>query len=71
WSIVQYPNVTIAPSSEPGVWVVPPTPAVAHLTVEVRSLFDGSLSTFDEDVPFDVEYSITFPGDGRLLITPR
>ena len=71
WSIVQYPSVTIAPSTEPGVWVVPPTPAVAHLTVEVRSLFDGSLSTFDEDVPFEVEYSITFPGDGSLLITPR
>ncbi|MHA6693650.1 hypothetical protein [Homoserinimonas sp. A520] len=71
WSIVLYPQVTIAPSPDPGVWVVPPTPAVAHLTVEVRSLFDGSLSTLDEDVPFDVEYAITFPGDGSLLITPR
>ena len=71
WSIVQYPEVTIAPSDEAGVWMVPPTPALAHLTVEVRSLFDGTLSTFDEDVPFDVEYSITFPGDGSLLITPR
>jgi hypothetical protein len=71
WSMVQYPQVTIVPSSEAGVWLVPPTPAAAHLTVEVRSLFDGSLSTFDEDVPFQVEYTITFPSDGNLLITPR
>jgi hypothetical protein len=39
--------------------------------VQVRSLFDGSVSTFDEDVPFTVSYTITFPGDGGLLITPR
>lgn len=71
WSITAYPQVTIVPSEEAGVWLVPPTPAVAHLTVQVRSLFDGSLSTFDEDVPFEVEYEITFPGDGSLLITPR
>lgn len=72
WSIALYPEVSIVPSpGEPGVWLVPPTPAAAHLTVEVRSLFDGSLSTFDEDVPFDVSYTVTFPGDGSLLITPR
>ena len=71
WSIVQYPDVTIAPSAKPGVWVVPPTPAAAHLKVPVRSLFDGTVSTFDEDVPFEVEYEITFPGDGGLLIKAR
>lgn len=71
WSMVTYPQVTIVPSGEGGTWLVPPTQAAAHLTVEVRSLFDGSLSTFDEDVPFTVEYAITFPGDGSLLITPR
>lgn len=72
WSIAAYPEVSIQPSPEqPGVWLVPSTPAAAHLTVEVRSLFDGSLSTFDEDVPFEVSYSITFPGDGSLLLTRR
>jgi hypothetical protein len=71
WSIAAYPEVTIVPGEQGGVWVVPPTPAAAHLTVQVRSLFDGTLSTFDEDVPFEVEYTITFPGDGSLLITPR
>jgi hypothetical protein len=72
WSIALYPEVTIVPSpDEAGAWVVPPTVAAAHLKVQVRSLFDGSLSTFDEDVPFEVSYTITFPGDGSLLITPR
>jgi len=72
WSIAAYPEVSIEPApGEPGVWMVPSTPAAAHLTVDVRSLFDGSLSTFDEDVPFDVSYTITFPGDGSLLIVPR
>ena len=71
WSIAAYPDVTIVPGEESGVWLVPPTPAAAHLTVQVRSLFDGTLSTFDQDVPFEVEYAITFPGDGSLVITPR
>ena len=71
WSIAAYPQVTIVPAEEGGAWLVPPTPAAAHLTVQVRQLFDGTLSTFDEDVPFEVEYEITFPGDGSLLITPR
>lgn len=71
WSIAAYPQVSIRPSpDQAGVWLVPPTSAVAHLRVDVRSLFDGTLSTFDEDVPFEVEYTITFPGDGSLLITP-
>ena len=71
WSMAVYPVISILPGDEPGSWLVPQTPAAAHLTVEVRSLFDGSLSTFDEDVPFTIEYLITFPGDGSLLITPR
>jgi hypothetical protein len=71
WSISHYPEVTIEPGGEPGTWVVPETIAAAHLVVQVRSLFDGSVSTFDEDVPFTVSYTITFPGDGGLLITPR
>jgi hypothetical protein len=70
WSITAYPEITIVPGSEPGTWLVPPTAATAHLHVDVRSLFDGTVSTFDEDVPFNVQYTITFPGDGSLLITP-
>lgn len=71
WSIVQYPEVSIRAGERSGLWAVPLTPGTAHLTVDVRSLFDGSVSTFDEDVPFVVSYVIAFlPGD-ELLITAQ
>ena len=71
WSIVQYPEVSIRMGEQSGEWVVPSTPGNAHLLVDVRSLFDGTISAFDEDVPFTVSYAIAFlPGD-ELLITAR
>lgn len=71
WSIVEYPEVSIREGERSGQWVVPGTSGVAHLVVDVRSLFDGSVSTFDEDVPFSVSYVIAFlPGD-ELLITAQ
>jgi hypothetical protein len=69
WSMTSYPLVQIVPGNVPGTWSVPEAPAVAHLTVRVRSLFDGSVSTVDEDVPFSVGYLITFKPDGGLVIT--
>ncbi|WP_349899168.1 hypothetical protein [Parafrigoribacterium soli] len=69
WSIVHNPVVTIAPGVTPGTWQVPHTTGAAHLTVKVRSIFDGSVTTLDEDVPFTVAYTIGFAADGRLVIT--
>ena len=69
WTIVKYPIVTIVPGNTAGRWQVPETQAVAHLTVRVKSIFDGSLSTLDADVPFSVRYLITFADDGRPTIT--
>lgn len=71
WSIVTYPKVVITPSDTVGSWQVPKTPATAHLVVKVKSIFDGSLSTFDEDVPFSVGYQVTFQSDGSPLITAQ
>jgi hypothetical protein len=69
WSIVRNPVVRIAPGGTPGTWQVPQTEGAAHLTVHVRSIFDGSVSTFDEDVPFTVSYLISFKANGQLVIT--
>jgi hypothetical protein len=69
WSMVSNPVVTIVPGVPPGTWAVPKTPAMAHLVVDVRSLFDGRVTTFDEDVPFDVQYALTFEPGNKLLIT--
>jgi len=71
WSIVSYPIVTIVPGPSAGSWQVPETGALAHLKGKVKSIFDGSLSTFDEDVPFTVRYLITFGGDGSPVITAQ
>ncbi|HEY0259130.1 MAG TPA: hypothetical protein VGC18_04700 [Lacisediminihabitans sp.] len=71
WSMVTYPTVTIIPGDQPGSWLVPDTPATAHLVVTVKSIFDGTVSKLDEDVPFTVRYLITFQADGTPLITAQ
>lgn len=71
WSIAQYPEVGLRAGEQSGEWLVPPTSGVAHLVVDVRSLFDGSVSTFDEDVPFTVSYSVAFLQGDELLVTTR
>lgn len=71
WSIASYPQITIEGAEEPNQWLIPPTEGAAHLVVDVRSLFDGSISTFDEDVPFGVSYIVTFLPEDELLLTAR
>lgn len=69
WSITRNPVVRITPAGTPGTWEVPQAEGTAHLTVRVRSIFDGTVSTFDEDVPFTVSYLIGFKAGGQLVIT--
>ncbi|MBU1588732.1 MAG: hypothetical protein KKH51_12415 [Actinobacteria bacterium] len=71
WSIAHYPKVTLVPGTAPGSWLMPPTDAAAHLKVDIRSLFDGTVSTFDEDVPFGSSYLVTFLPDDELLIAAQ
>ncbi|MEO7006159.1 MAG: hypothetical protein ABI275_09155 [Terrimesophilobacter sp.] len=71
WSMASYPKLAIVPGPAPGQWQVPQTAGAAHLKVQVRSLFDGTLSTFDKDVPFTISYSITFSDGGVPTITAR
>jgi hypothetical protein len=68
WSIVEYPEIRVEPGPEFGTWLIPAAAAQAHLVVDVQSLFDGSVSTFDEDVPFDVGYTATIRSETELLI---
>jgi hypothetical protein len=71
WSIAHYPKVTLVPGTDPGSWLMTPTDAAAHLVVDVKSLFDGTVTTFDEDVPFVSSYLVTFLPDGELLISAQ
>jgi hypothetical protein len=69
--MAEYPVVTIIPGEEPGTWLMPVTEAAAHLVVDVQSLFDGTVTTFDADVPFSISYVITFQADGSLYIVAQ
>lgn len=69
WAMKTYPKIRIVPDGTSGNWLVPRTNAVAHLNVRVQSLFDGTVSTFNNDVPFPISYRITIAADNHLTIT--
>ena len=67
WKIAGYPKVTIRPGSGYGHWRTLAATGAAHLTVSVTSLFDGSVSTFDQNVAFSISYSIVLTDSGIEL----
>lgn len=69
WSMVTFPVVTLVPDGRVATWRVPLADATAHLLVDVQSLFDGEITTFDENVPFTVQYEVIVQQNGEPLIT--
>ncbi len=71
WSIASSPAVALQPfSADPGdpAWLMPETTGAAHIVVDVRSLFDGSVTRLDQDVPFSVSYRVVPLADGTLRL---
>lgn len=66
WSILKYPKVTLAAGS--GTFDMPDTEGLARIVVEVQSLFDGEVTTRDENVEFAVGLSVIINPDGSLRI---
>jgi len=66
WSMSQYPEISIQPGETS--WYSPPSQGAAHITVEVKSLFDGTLSLMDEDEPFTMSLQVDVRPDGSLDI---
>ncbi|SJN17150.1 hypothetical protein FM104_01260 [Microbacterium esteraromaticum] len=66
WSIATQPKVTIQPDG--ANWAIPAVDAVAHIEAKIQSLFDGSVRDFSEDVPFQVNGTITILADGSASI---
>ncbi len=66
WSIAAQPIVTVEPDG--AQWKIPTTDAVAHIEVDIRSLFDGSVEHVSEDVPFQVNGTIAILPDGSASI---
>ncbi len=67
WTMVSFPELEIEPGTEFGTWRAGPGSGTAHLVVDVRSLFDGAVSTLDEDVAFAVTYTGRIDGDVVML----
>ncbi len=68
WTMVAFPELEVIPGAEFGTWRAGPASGTAHLVVDVQSLFDGTVSTFDEDVVFEVTYVGEIDG-GTLTLT--
>ncbi|MWB98210.1 hypothetical protein GB864_06565 [Agromyces sp. MMS17-SY077] len=47
---------------------MPPTEGVAHLSVLVQSLFDGTTEQQESDHPFDLALSATINADGGIEV---
>ncbi|KRC61478.1 hypothetical protein ASE14_11475 [Agromyces sp. Root81] len=69
WSIVSMPLVTLTPGESS--FDMPPTEGVAHISVEVQSLFDGHRYTLEEDRTFSLALSATIAPDGNIAIQLR
>lgn len=66
WSISAQPTVDVVPDG--AGWRIPSATATARIEVEIRSIFDGSLRTVEEDVPFRIDGEITVLPDGTASI---
>ncbi len=66
WTMVSNPVVTLAAGET--AFEMPPTEGVAHISVEVQSLFDGEYSQLEVDRPFQIALSASIRPDGSIAI---
>jgi hypothetical protein len=66
WSIRAMPKIEVTPQGEE--WAIPPTDGLAHIVVDIRSIYDGSLRHVDEDVPFAMVGTIEISPSGTASI---
>lgn len=67
WTVITYPSAALRPAETVGSWQTQGA-ATVHVNAQVKSLFDGSLSTIDLDVPFESTYLITVGLDDSLSV---
>ncbi len=66
WTISNSPVVTLM--SGETAFEMPPTEGVAHISVDLQSLFDGELYTLEEDRPFLLALTASIRPDGSIAI---
>lgn len=67
WSIDRAPQPRLVRGTAPGTWTLTGGDGVAVLRVEVQSIFDGSVTRLEQEVPFSVDYRVGFDGDAVVL----
>ncbi|MGO3885235.1 MAG: hypothetical protein ACTJHU_02965 [Mycetocola sp.] len=65
WSILSYPPVTLVPGGEG--WALEPTTFEANITLQLRSIFDGSVRTTTELVSSGIGGDIRLDGDAATV----
>ncbi|GAA4194393.1 hypothetical protein GCM10022219_17510 [Microbacterium oryzae] len=66
WSIVTQPNVMVVPHE--AYWAIAPAGAIAHIEMDVASIYDGSVFHISQDVTFTVDGTIDVLADGSAAI---
>lgn len=69
WSMVHDPLVRLVGAGDDRSWIIPHVPGTAHLKVQVESLYDGTTSTFDKDVPFTMSAIVRVSAVGVMTIS--
>lgn len=69
WSLETYPEVALEPGSTPGEWRSANATGLAAISVEVKSILDGTLSRIDESVYFSAVYVVSISQDDSLSVT--
>jgi hypothetical protein len=66
WSIVQYPKVAVVPNG--AFWAIAPAGGIARIEMDARSVFDGSVIHYDEQVTFTIDGTVDILADDTAQI---
>jgi hypothetical protein len=67
WSMEDYPEIALEPGSDS--WLITPTTGSVNIEVDVRSLFDGSVTHYNDDVDFSMTGHVYLLSDGSVQAT--
>lgn len=67
WSIAAQPNVAVVPDG--AYWAIAPAGAIAHIEMDVQSIYDGSIFHVSQDVTFTIDGAIDILPDGSAAIS--
>jgi hypothetical protein len=67
WTVPSRPSVRLQPVEGRDAWITVPSPGTAHLAVQVRSLFDGTVTDLDRDVEFTASWDVRLDGTTASL----